>query len=483
MKTVTFLSVLLSGFWSTAQITTLEKKTDTVAQLVKKLYDEQKTDSIYLLTDTSFRKKVKLSVLQNVLSQQLYPLGIISKMEFERSKADVNIYKAYMAPSAVMNLLVGLNTYGKITTLSFQPYKPEVKDSDKRKNYYHDNALLSRTDSLVHRYASEFMETGKNPGLSIGILIGTKSYFYNYGDAKKGEDVHPTRTTVFEIGSITKTFTAYLLADAVVKNKIALNDPISKYLPDSVASNKDLQGITINQLSNHTSGMPRLPLNFSYGNKNLDDPYANYDDAAMFSFLKYYHATSKPGAKYEYSNFAVGLLGVILERLNGLPLNEQYQQTIFGPLKMKNSYAAAIKDSSVTAVGYDAAGKPTNYWNFKSLAGAGAIKSTTEDLIKYAVPFALMPLSKGKYDARTLLLQNITYNQTGPKVSLAWHFDSDDKTLFTMWHNGGTGGFRSYIGIRPSKRLAVVALTNSVGEPGTDAIANQIMQELTKGIE
>ena len=483
MKTLATVFGFLFTITITAQTTQQEKKTDAVAQRIKALYNEQKTDSIYALTDTTFRKAIKLSVLQNALAMQLFPFGKITKMEFVKSKDSVNIYKTYLGTSAVMNLLVGLDRQGKVSTFRMQPYKEDVKEADKRKNYYHDNALQSYIDSLVHKHATAFMETIKSPGLSIGILVGTKSYFYNYGEAKKGEDIHPTRNTVFEIGSITKTFTAYLLADAVVKKRIALADPITKYLPDSVSANKDLQKITIQQLSNHSSGLPRLAGNAFTGIKTMADPYSLYNNQLLFSYLKSYKATRVPGKKYEYSNLAVGLLGVILERLNGLPLEDQYRQTIFLPLKMKNTYSTAVKDSSVTALGYDANGKQPGYWNFKSAAGAGAIKSTTEDLIKYAVPFALMPMTKGKYDERILLLQKISFNENPTFVSLGWHFNTDDKTLFTMQHNGGTGGFRSYIGIRPGKRLAVVALTNGAEEPGTDLLASKLMDELGKWVD
>ena len=483
MKAIISLLFTLISFWATAQTTPLEKKTDAIAQLIKRLYNEQKTDSIYSLTDTTFRKAIKLSVLQNSLTMQLFPYGKITKMEFDRSKDSVNIYKTYLGTTAVMNLLIGLDKEGKVKTFGMRPYKADVKEADKRKNFYHDNALASPIDSMVHKHAAEFMETSKSPGLSIGILVGTKSYFYNYGDAKKGEDIHPTRNTVYEIGSITKTFTAYLLADAVVKNKMALADPITKYLPNSVASNKDLQKITLQQLSNHTSGLPRVPLNLMAGSKNASDPYAAYDENALFFFLKNFKAYQKPGEKYDYSNLAVGLLGTILERVNGTSLEAQYQQTIFGKMKMKNSFSTAIKDSSVTAQGYDEKGEPTNYWNFKSLAAAGAIKSTTEDLIKYAVPFALMPMTKGKYDARILLLQQITLNQNPLLVSLGWHFNTDDKTLYTMEHSGGTGGFRSNISVMPSKRLAVVALNNCAEEPGSPVVANRVLGALSKWIK
>ncbi|MES2773943.1 MAG: serine hydrolase domain-containing protein [Bacteroidota bacterium] len=458
-------------------------KTDVVAQHIKKLYNEQKTDSIYALTDTSFRKAISFKALQNALLTQLYPYGKITKMDFERSKDSVNIYKTYLGTAVVVNLIVGLNKEGKVKAFGLQPYKAEVKETDKRKIFYHDNALLSRIDSLVHESASGFMETTKSPGLSIGILVGTKSYYYNYGEAKKDEDIHPTRNTVYEIGSVTKTFTAWLLADAVVNNKMALDDPITKYLPDSVAANKDLQKITIAQLSNHSSGMPRLPGNAFEGLTTMNDPYSIYDDKLLFSYLKKYKATRKPGEKYEYSNLAVGLLGVIMERVNQLPLETQYSQAIFSLLKMKSSYATAIKDSSITALGYDANAKTTGYWNFKSMTGAGAIKSTAEDLIKYAVPFALMPMTKGKYDARVLLLQQITFNQEPNIVSLGWHFDTEDKTRFIMTHSGGTGGFRSNISIMPSKRLAVVVLNNSAEEPGAPIVGKQLMDALTKWVE
>lgn len=474
------LPILLLNNTVLSQITDLEKKTDIVSQKILLFYNDKQPDKIYELTNAYFKSQIKSETFKNALEQQLFPYGAITKLTFENSIDSTNIYKADLAANVVLNMLVSLDNEGKVSGFQLRPYKKAIKESDKRKNYYNDNALKTPLDSLVHKYASNFIETTKSPGLAVGILIGTKSYFYNYGDAKKGEDIHPTKKTVFEIGSITKTFTAFLLADAVIKNKIKLEDAITKYLPDSVASNEDLQKITIEQLANHSSGLPRLPLNLYFGVKDKNNPYAEYDDQHLFSFLHYFKAIRKPGEKYEYSNLAVGLLGVILERVNKKPLEEQYNEIIFKPLKMLNTYSTQIKDSTMAAIGYDENGKPTNYWNFKALAGAGAIKSTTEDLINYSIPFALMPRTKGKYDPRILLLQKLTFKESPALISLAWNFNTEDSTSFIMQHSGGTGGFRSNISIMPSKKLAVVVLNNCAEEPGSPIVADAIIKALSK---
>ena len=119
--------------------------------------------------------------------------------------------------------------------------------------------------------------------------------------------------------------------------KLALQDAITKYLPDSIAANKDLQNITLQQLSNHSSGLPRLPINMNFTITNYLQPYENYDDKAMFAFLSQFKATRKPGESYEYSNLAVGLLGVILERVYKKPYEQLVLDFITKPLGLTHT--------------------------------------------------------------------------------------------------------------------------------------------------
>ena len=468
----------ISAQFVAAQTTALEKQTDLVARQLKTFYNAKRADSIYGRFNAAFKSAVKQTAFENSLSQQLFPYGVINSFVFERSKNGANIYKAGLATGLDLNMVVVLDSAGLVSGFQIVPYKATVTAADKRTKYYYDNPLKTATDSLVHAEASGFMENTKSPGLAIGLLLNGQQYLYNYGDAKK-DSIPVTSNTGFEIGSITKTFTAFLLANAVVQKKIKLTDAITKYLPDSVAANKDLQVISIQQLSNHSSGLPRLPLNLYAGVTSATDPYAAYDDKKLFTFLKYFKAQRKPGEKYEYSNLAVGLLGVILEKVNGMPLEKQYEQQIFIPFNMKNSYAGPVKTNLLTALGYTDKGEPTSYWNFKAMAAAGGIKSTTTDLLLYAKPFVNMTtVADGRYKKQLDLLRKITFSEDPAFIGLGWFIEQPDSANFVLQHSGGTGGFRTHIRMMPAKKMAVVVFNNSAEEPGSPLLATRIMEAL-----
>ena len=134
--------------------------------------------------------------------------------------------------------------------------------------------------------------------MSIGVLKDGQTYTYGYGATQKKNGVLPDANTIFEIGSVSKTFTAQLLAYYVNSGKISLTDPITKYLPDSVAANPELQKIKVVNLSNHTSGLVRLPENILSKNMDAVNPYKNYTTQLLFSYLKTSKLASVPGEVY-----------------------------------------------------------------------------------------------------------------------------------------------------------------------------------------
>src|SRR5207244_1996226 len=121
-----------------------------------------------------------------------------------------------------------------------------------------DNRLLTALDKQVDSAVRPYINLAITTGVSIGILRNGKMYFYNYGETAKGNKKLPNQHTIYEIGSISKTFTATLLADAVSNGKISLGDPVSKYLPARIPA-LEFEGVpvTIKMLSNHSSGIPR----------------------------------------------------------------------------------------------------------------------------------------------------------------------------------------------------------------------------------
>ncbi len=441
--------------------------------------NNKEAQNIYAAFDSNMKKALGKDAFFSMTETQIYPLIPFATEKYMGQNGPSNLYLLKTA-AAMWSLQVAVNKQNEIIGLYMAPAKTQtgtpVADNG---SVWHDNALSTKLDSLVHHIALSKMQQTITPAMSIGVLNGLKANFYNYGKTNLVDDLHPLSTTLYEIGSITKTFTAFILADAVVNKKVSLEDPITKFLPPSVASNSDLQAISLKQLANHSSGLPRLPSN-AFEGANMADPYVNYDTSKLFTFLKSFKAVNKPGEKYVYSNLGFGLLGVILENIYQQPLETLYQQIIFTPFKMKSSYSGRVKDSSVTAIGYNGKKEPTSYWNFTSMAGAGSIKSNTEDLLRYALQFTMKPRTNSKTDPRIAMLESITFQKDYKNVSLAWHLENPGKPGQIMNHNGGTGGFRTEIDICADKKMAVVVLCNSGAETNASAAASEILKQVIK---
>src|SRR5690606_38136722 len=201
--------------------------------------------------------------------------------------------------------------------------------------------------------------------LAIGVVYNGKTSSYYYGETEKGNKQLPDENTLFEIGSISKTFTATLLAYLAQTQKVNVDDPITNYLPDSVAANPDVQRITLEQLANHTSGLPRMPANIdATAAAHPLDPYKDYTQADLYRFLAAYQATTPPDCVYLYSNVGFGLLGDILSNVYGKPYNEMVQEIICQPLDLKNATEFPDPDSQDVAKVYNKDGQDTLVWTF-----------------------------------------------------------------------------------------------------------------------
>jgi CubicO group peptidase (beta-lactamase class C family) len=329
-----------------------------------------------------------------------------------------------------------------------------------------------KTDSM----GKAFMSRTNSVGISIGIMSGGVYYTYGYGETKKGNNKTPDDKTLFEIGSITKTFTGILLAYFVEQKKLNLDDPINKYLPDSIpAIAFNGKPVTLASLSNHSSGLPRLPGNFWDG-ADMQNPYKHYDDQKLFHFLKNFQPIREPGAEYEYSNLAVGLLGVILERVSGKSYEQLLREIIWQPLKMNSTRIELRKsDSASFATGHNAQGAPNHSWEFISLAGAGAIRSSVHDLLNYA----RAQLGGGNDPLRKAIARSHqqTWAKNQTRVGLGWHLISRDGNSY-IFHNGQTGGYYTVMLVNPISENVVVMLTNGMVDPM--GIAQELMLWLDK---
>ncbi len=265
--------------------------------------------------------------------------------------------------------------------------------------------------------------------------------------------------TIFEIGSVTKAFTGQLLAEAVSRNEVKLDDPISKLLPASVKTpERNGRQITLLDLATHSSALSRLPDNMVP--KDAENPYADYSVKQMYDFLSDFKPARDIGADYEYSNLGAGLLGHILALKAGTNYEALVLERICQPLGMTNTaitLSPAMKKR--LAPGHDASGAPAKNWDLPTLAGAGALRSTVSDLLKFLtanlelVPTDLAP-------AMRLAQQPQRDAGAQMKIGLGWHI-AERHDAKIVWHNGGTGGYHSFIGFNPAAKRAVVLLANS----------------------
>lgn len=310
-------------------------------------------------------------------------------------------------------------------------------------------------------------------GIVVGVIDSTGRRVVAYGKtAKDGKPVDAG--TVFEIGSITKVFTSLLLADMVQRGEVALTDPVSKYLPPDVkVPERGGKKITLVDLSTHTSGLPRLPSNFNP--KDPANPYADYTVAQLYEFLPTVLLTRDIGSKYEYSNLGGGLLGHVLARRAGTDYETLVRTRILEPLAMKSTaitLSKAMKDR--LAIGHDAGLQPVANWDIGTLAGAYALRSTANDLLTFlAANIGIVKSPLAASMAAMLATRRPTGNP-GLEIALGWH-------IFTLngheivWHNGGTYGYRTWIGFDLKNRTGVVVLSNTSTTAGVDDIGAHLL--------
>lgn len=341
------------------------------------------------------------------------------------------------------------------------------------------NPLITVLDKRIDAEIRHAFKRKKLVGIAIGILNNDQTTFYGYGETKKGNGQLPDEHTIFEIGSITKTFTGTLLACAVTDEKSSLNDPVNKYLPDSIPS-IEYQGtpVTLVTLSNHTSGLPRMPSNFNSSDES--NFFTNYDYNDLYSFYMNFKLPRKPGEKLEYSNLAVGTLGVILERIYRTSYDSLVVKLICDPLNMSDTRLdIPAGDSLRFAQGYSFDGKAVAAWNMKVFAGAGGLRSTAADMLKYG--HANMGNAPSTLNKAILLTHKITSHVNGNGIGLGWAvYHTHHRDVFA--HNGETGGFQSFLIIDPITQIAIVVLSNKAtnNDEAMDDIGVDIIKLLEK---
>jgi D-alanyl-D-alanine-carboxypeptidase/D-alanyl-D-alanine-endopeptidase len=315
----------------------------------------------------------------------------------------------------------------------------------------------------------------RHVGVAVGVLRGDSSWFVGSGTAGPGRASPPLADTIFEIGSVTKVFTATLLAALVEDGTVTLQDPVQGYLPADVRLPVRGRPITLVDLATHTAGLPRLPHGFFLRSlRRRRNPYAWFTVDDLYAGLPDTRLRREPGGVPRYSNLGYGLLGHVLAVRAGRTYEELIAERICRPLELADTVVQVPEPARRRfAQGHNRRGQPVPHWDLPALAGAGALRSTVADLLV----FLRLQLGAGEpaLACAAALTQATRVRRRGMAVGLGWTrgplLGTDHELLF---HNGGTGGFRSFVGMVPATRTAVVVLTNSARS--VDALGFRILE-------
>lgn len=337
-------------------------------------------------------------------------------------------------------------------------------------------SLLS--DSAVAAILRQRVESGKTPGIVVGVLDKAGTRFVSHGTGAPGAAVLDS-ATLFEIGSITKTFTSAILADMVTRGEVSLDDPVAKHLPAGtrMPASSDRE-ITLGDLASHFSGLPRLPNNLSP--RDIRNPYVDYTPDKLYAFLAAHTLARAPGARFEYSNLGAGLLGHALALRAGTDYETLVRSLVLAPLGMKDTkITLAAADSARLAAGRNAGRQVVPVWDLASIQGAGALRSTAADMLRYLaanIAAHFDSASRRPLSAALRLTHQPRHSLGGDAdIGLGWIGANTQSGNRIFSHDGGTGGHRSFAAFDPARRVAVIVL--SASDADVNDIGRHLMDE------
>ncbi|MFM1919204.1 MAG: hypothetical protein RLZZ303_838 [Candidatus Hydrogenedentota bacterium] len=328
------------------------------------------------------------------------------------------------------------------------------------------SAHAESVEQLVARELEGLVRKGHLKGAAVGVVSGDSLHTFYFGVIRDGGPP-PDAATLFEIGSITKAFTGTLLAAQHLKGEVELESPLKAYLPADV-SPPQYQGkeILLRHLASHVSGLPRLPDNLSGPD---EDPYAGYTEHDLLAFLSGHRLRRAPGETYEYSNYGAALLGLAMSRRAGQSYETLLRERLLAPLGMHDTTITLSPDQrarlaqghAITLeLGLFRQSAPVPPWDLAAMAPAGGAKSTLPDMMRFL--HAAMGNHDGLREAFRLAQQPLHDAESNLAVGLCWHILNDpDKGRQVVWHNGGTGGYSSFLGFDPERGDGVVILANT----------------------
>ena len=337
--------------------------------------------------------------------------------------------------------------------------------------------------SVLDRYLAAALKSGElapstGTGVSIAVVDHGVRKFLTYGVAKQD--------SIYEIGSITKTFTGLILSQMLEQGKVKFDDPVRELLPPGTVRKPDGAEITLLDLATQHSGLPRMPGNFKPADAN--NPYADYHAANLYAFLAKQGVSKPDKTTFLYSNLGFGLLGQALSVRAGKSYAQLLKDEVLDPLGMHDTAIALSPSQNERFLpGHTANHRPAHAWDLDAFAGAGAIRSTASDMLTYVEanlhPKEVKPVNAS--DAAKTISRALAQSHelradslAGQRIALAWLYNPK---MGTFWHNGSTGGYSAYAFFNPKGNYAGVVLVNtSAGPQGSfaDRIGKHIVERL-----
>lgn len=458
-KLIPLITLLLLNFFVSNAQTVAEPQ---AIVRFKELFLKKDFTTIYSLMGENFKARFSATANQGLMDAVYNSMGGEISFEF---KSQNGLHYVYLikGTQATAQAEFDISADQKITGLLFKPVEmaQPVSSFDIRSN----NPLKTRTDQKVDSLIKRALRS-TNIGMAVAVIKDGKVVNYGYCETFTSSGLIPTANDVFEIGSITKTFTATVLANLVKDKKIDLNKDFRYYLPKLFPGFKGAEPIiTVAQLANHTSGLPNMPPFNTTLAKPGEDIFNYYTKEDLENYLKNELHENGTVGKFAYSNLGFSILGYVLENVSGTPYPVLVKKYVIGPLALKQTF---IEPRKISTKGYYQ-NKEAFYLNLKAMAPAGMIKSNLNDLTIY-VQNELKP------KAAILLTQTTTFSNEQLKVGLGWLIRPMPDGREIIFHNGATTGYSSFIGFDKKSQTAVIILSNHRND--VTATGMKLLEEL-----
>ncbi len=319
----------------------------------------------------------------------------------------------------------------------------------------------------VNSIVKEIYEENPDLGISVGLIYNDEKHFFNYGSINREKERQVDNQSVFEIGSVSKLLTSYLIAQQVEKGNIQLNDYIDDYLSGYFRMNPAIQRqIKISDLASHQSGLPDFDLSRLL-NVNPHNPFDEVTEQMVDSILFTTTDLSKLGS-YEYSNVSYVLLGYILESVCDDKYEQILKKYILDPLRMDGTLTSEVIQTDNITTGYSSLNEPQVMFNWNgTFAPAGLVKSTSLDMVKFLEELLASTNNDLMDELETPYFKN-THVELGLGLNI---LREEGNVIYAK--SGDSLGQSCVLGYNPDKNWGVIILTNQAS-----GIARQIFGDI-----